>query len=150
MCDGSHDLIFSSIAYGENGILVLFSIVVAYETQRHIPNYNNYHKYHESAVINLTTMLAILLSSVCQAVLIILQLNRINDGALLVTTLRDCLWMYPIIYLLFAPKVYHTCCMITWPIHMHNWLVMVSYVIALDDYLTICNDVSVIIVIKGS
>ena len=78
---------------------------MAYETQRHIPKLKKYHNYYESAVINLTTMMAILLSSVCQAILIIFQLNRVQDGVLLVVTLRDCLWMYPMVYLLFVPKV---------------------------------------------
>ena len=78
---------------------------MAYQTQRHSPEQNKYRKYHESAVINLTTILAILLSSVCQAVLILLQLNRVQEGTLLIIALRDCLWMYPMIYLLFVPKV---------------------------------------------
>jgi len=80
-------------------------VLVAYETQSHIPKFEIYHKYHESAVINLTTILAVLLSSVCQAVVIIFYLNDQQEGVLLVITLRDCLWMFPIIYLLFIPKV---------------------------------------------
>ena len=84
---------------------MFFTILVAYQTQKHIPKVKKYRKYHESAVINLTTILAILLSSACQAVLVILQLNNIQEGILLIITLRDCLWMYPMIYLLFAPKV---------------------------------------------
>ena len=100
-----HELIFSGFAYVEDGILAVFSVLVAYETRKHAPKDAKYRKYHESAVINLTTILAVLLSSVCQAVLIILQLNRVNEGVLLIVTLRDCLWMYPMIYLLFAPKV---------------------------------------------
>ena len=56
-------------------------------------------------MINLTTILAILLSSICQVVLIMFLLNRIQEGVLLIVTLRDCLWMYPMIYLLFIPKV---------------------------------------------
>ena len=56
-------------------------------------------------MINLTTIFAVLLSSVCQAVLIIFELNNVQDGILLLVTLRDCLWMHPMIYLLFAPKV---------------------------------------------
>ena len=78
---------------------------MAYQTRKHIPKLKKYRNYHESAVINLTTILAILLSSVCQAVLIILQLNNVQEGILLIVTLRDCLWMYPMIYLLFVPKV---------------------------------------------
>ena len=96
---------FTSIAYAENIILAFLGVILAYQTQKHVPKYGNYHKYHESAVINLTTILTILLSSGCQAVLIIFQLNSVQEGVLLVTTLRDCLWMYPMIYLLFAPKV---------------------------------------------
>ena len=79
---------------------------MAYETQKHVPKYNKYHKYHESAVINLTTILAVLLSSLCQAILVILKLNEVQEGVLLVTTLHDCLWMFPMIYLLFIPKVH--------------------------------------------
>ena len=80
-------------------------MLVAYETQKHVPKYDKYNKYHESAVINLTTILAVLLSSICQVVVIIFHLNDQRAGVLLVITLRDCLWMFPIIYLLFIPKV---------------------------------------------
>ena len=77
-------------------------MLVAYETQKHLPKYNKLRKYHESAVINLTTILAVLLSTICQAILV---LKDQNEGGLLVITLRDCLWMFPMIYLLFIPKV---------------------------------------------
>jgi len=83
-------------------------MLVAYETQKHLPKYNKLHKYHESAVINLTTILAILLSTICEAILVIFILNEQKEGVLLVITLRDCLWMFPMIYLLFIPKV-NTC-----------------------------------------
>ena len=106
-CSGSHEFIFLALIYAEGGILALFTMVVAYETQRSLPKNSDfdYQKYHESAVINLTTMLAIVMSSICEAVLIILQLNNVKDGVLLVITLLDCLWMYPMICLLFVPKV---------------------------------------------
>jgi len=97
--------VFLAIYYGENCILALFSMIVAYETQKHVPKYNKLHKYHESAVINLTTILAVLLSTVCEAILVIFKLNDVQDGMLLVITLRDCFWMFPMIYLLFIPKV---------------------------------------------
>ena len=104
-CSGSHKFIFLGLAYAMGIILGIFSMVLAYETQKNLPQWNDLHKYRESAVINLTTMLAILLSSVCQAVYIIFRLSKLKDGALLVVTLQNCLWMYPIIYLLFVPKV---------------------------------------------
>jgi len=104
-CRGSHEFVFLSLAYVEDFILAVLSIVVAYETRKHIPRFNILYKYHESAVINLTTIFAVLLSSVCHTILIIFQLNEVQDGVLLVVTLRDCLWMYPMIYLLFVPKV---------------------------------------------
>ena len=104
-CNGSHELILLGIIHVEYGILAIFAVIMAYETQRNLPKDGNLHNYHESAVINLTTILAVLASFVCQAALIILQLNKVRDGILLVITLRDCLWMYPIIYLLFVPKV---------------------------------------------
>ncbi|XP_065916318.1 gamma-aminobutyric acid type B receptor subunit 1-like isoform X2 [Dysidea avara] len=102
-CRGDNEFVFLGIYYAENGLIALFSILVAYETQK---NLGNYHKYHESAVINLTTILAVLLSSICQVVVIIFRINQIQEGVLLVITLRDCLWMFPMIYLLFIPKVY--------------------------------------------
>jgi len=86
-------------------MLAIFSMLVAYETQKHVPKYTKYHKYHESAVINLTTILAVLLSSVCQVVVVIFHVNEVQEGILLLNTVRDCLWMFPMIYLLFIPKV---------------------------------------------
>ena len=104
-CKARREFIFIGISYADKGILALLSILVAYQTRKCIPRNSIYHKYNESAVINLTTILAILLSSICQAVLIIFRLNNIQEGLLLIVTLRDCLWMYPMIYLLFVPKV---------------------------------------------
>jgi len=86
-------------------MLALLSVLIAYETQKHVPKYDKLYKYHESAMINLTITLAVLLSLVCQAVVIIMLLNDQQEGILLVITLRDSLWMFPIIYLLFTPKV---------------------------------------------
>ena len=104
-CRGEYDVVFLAVTYAEDFTLALFSVLVAYETQRHIPRHNRLHKYHESAVVNLTTLLAVLLSSVCQVVLVIFKLNDVHAGILLLITLRDCLWMFPMIYLLFIPKV---------------------------------------------
>ncbi|XP_065916310.1 gamma-aminobutyric acid type B receptor subunit 2-like isoform X2 [Dysidea avara] len=102
-CSGDHGFIFLGVCYIEYVLLALFSILVAYQTQKNI---GVYRKHLESAVINLTTILAVLLSSICQVVVIILHLNDQQEGVLLVITLRDCLWMFPMIYLLFIPKVY--------------------------------------------
>ena len=104
-CSGSHEFVFFALVYSDGVILALFSMIVAYETQKNLPKCGDFHKYHESAVINLTTISAILLSSICQAVIIILRLNKVRIGILLVITLRDCLWLYPMIYILFLPKV---------------------------------------------
>ena len=104
-CKGPHEFIFLALAYTEDGILALFSILVAYQIRKHSPEQKKYRKYDESVVTDLTTILAILLSSICEMIVIIFQLNRVQDGVLLIITLRDCLWMYPIIYLLFIPKV---------------------------------------------
>lgn len=103
-CSGDHEYVFLGIYYLENGLLALFSILVAYETQRNIGGH--FRKHHESAVINLTTILAVLLSSICQTVVIIFRISQIQEGVLLVIALRDCLWMFPMIYLLFIPKVH--------------------------------------------
>ena len=101
-CSGDNELLFLAVYYTEYGLLALFSILVTYQTQKNI---GSYHEHLESAVINLTTILAVLLSSVCQVVVVIFHLGQIQEGVLLVIALRDSLWMFPMIYLLFIPKV---------------------------------------------
>ena len=101
-CTGDYELIFLGVRCVEYFLLALFSTLVAFQTQKNI---GIYFKHLESAVINLTTILAVLLSSVCQVVLIIFHLNDQQEGVLLLITLRNCLWMFPMIYLLFIPKV---------------------------------------------
>ena len=67
-CSGDHEFVFLAINFTIHAILALFSVLVAFVTQRHIPKVGNYHKYHESAVINLTSILAIIVSSMFQAI----------------------------------------------------------------------------------
>ncbi|XP_065892681.1 gamma-aminobutyric acid type B receptor subunit 2-like isoform X2 [Dysidea avara] len=110
VCSGEHEFVFLAVTFTLHAILALFSVLVAFVTQRHIPKIGSYHKYHESAVINLTTILAIIVSSICQAIVIIFRLNDVQEGTLLLITLRDCLWMYPMVYVLFTPKVYRVKC----------------------------------------
>lgn len=105
MCKGKHQLIFSTIIFIGDVILGLLSLVTAAKTKKHLPADKKYRKYHESAVINLTSIMAIILSSVCEAVIILFQLNDIHNGILLIITLRECLWLYPLSYLLLVPKV---------------------------------------------
>lgn len=105
MCKGKHQLIFSAIIFIGDVVLGLLSLVVAAKTKKYLPEDKKYRKYHESAVINLTSIMAIILSSVCEAVIILFQLNDIHSGVLLIITLRECLWLYPLSYLLFVPKV---------------------------------------------
>jgi len=104
-CRGEHEFTFLPIYYAKSVLLAVVSVLVAFQTQKHVPKYGKYHKYHESAVINLTTILAVVLSSVCRIIVIIFRINQIQEGVLLVITLRDSLWMFPMIYLLFIPKV---------------------------------------------
>ena len=105
MCKGKNYFIFSGIIFVGDIILGVLSLVVAAKTKKHLPADKKYRKYHESAVINLTTMMAIILSTICEAVLIMFQLNNVHNGVLLVIALRECLWLYPISFLLFIPKV---------------------------------------------
>ena len=105
MCKGKHQLIFSAIIFIGDVVLGLLSLVVAAKTKKYLPEDKKYRKYHESAVINLTSIMAIILSSVCEAVIILFQLKDIHNGVLLIITLRECLWLYPLSYLLFVPKV---------------------------------------------
>ena len=76
-CTGSHEFTFLALAYAENKILALFNMAVAYKTKKNLPKISDFHKYHESAVINLTTLSAILLSSVCEVLFIILRANKV-------------------------------------------------------------------------
>ena len=98
-------MIFSGTIIIGDVVLGLLSLVVASKTKKHLPADKKYRKYHESAVINLTSITAIILSSVCETVVILFQLNDIHNGILLIITLSECLWLYPLGYLLFAPKV---------------------------------------------
>ena len=86
-------------------MLGLLSAVMAYKTKKHLPEDKKYRKYHESAVINLTTMMALFLSTICEGIVILFLSLHIKNGLLLIITLRECFWLYPVIYLLFAPKV---------------------------------------------
>ena len=105
MCEGKYYFIFSAIVFVGDIILGVLSLVVAAKTKKYLPADKKYRKYHESAVINLTTIMAIILSSICEAILIMFQLNNVHNGVLLIIALRECLWLYPISFLLFIPKV---------------------------------------------
>lgn len=105
MCQGRHQLAFDTGLMIHRTILGLFSLKVAYETKKHLPTETKYRKYHESAVINLSTIVAIVPVFICEITAFLLWLNNIQTGLLLVITLRECIWMYPMSYLLFVPKV---------------------------------------------
>ena len=98
-------MIFNTILFIGNIILGLLSVSLALETKKRLSVDDEYRRYNESAVINLTTMSAVVLSSVCEAVLILFELNSLHCGILLIVTLRECLWLYPMSLLLFVPKV---------------------------------------------
>ena len=108
-CSGGHEFVFLATSFVFNSILAVFSMLVAFVTKRHVPKIGSYHKFHESAVINLTSILAIMMSSLCQVIVIIFRVNEIYEGTLLLVTLRDCLWMYPMVFVLFTPKVTNVC-----------------------------------------
>ena len=104
-CEGKYYLIFDGVLFTIDIVIALLSLILAFKTKKHLPADEKYRKYHESAVINLTSMTAIFLSSVCKAVIILFQQNHIHNGILLIITLRECLWLYPVSFLLFVPKV---------------------------------------------
>ena len=97
-------MIFDVVLLIYDIILGLLNAFIAYQTKKHLPVDEKYRKYHESAVINLTTMMAIILSSFSKLIVIFLQRNN-QDGILLVITLQECFWLCPVIFLLFMPKV---------------------------------------------
>ena len=103
-CRGSHQYVFDSVLLFGRNILLYSSIFLAYQAKMYFPEDRKYEKYHKFAVIKLITMLAILPSSLCEVIVIILEVNN-AQVALLVMALREWLWLYPITFLLFAPKV---------------------------------------------
>ena len=98
-------MIFDGVLFAGDIVLALLSLILAFKTKKHLPADKKYRKYHESAVVNLTSMIAIFLSSVSKAVIILFQQNHIYNGILLIITLRECVWLYPVSFLLFIPKV---------------------------------------------
>ena len=105
ICEGEYYLIFDAILFIGDIMLGLLSAVMSFKTKKHLPADKKYRKYHESAVINLTTMMAFFLSSICEAIVIVFLSNNYQNGILLLITLRECFWLYPVIFLLFIPKV---------------------------------------------
>lgn len=98
-------MIFNGLLFIGDIVLALVSVVLTLEIKKRLAMDTEYSSYNESAVINLTTMIAIILSSLCEVVLILFHLNDIHSGILLIITLRECLWLYPMSFLLFIPKV---------------------------------------------
>ena len=95
---------FDSVqSFGRN-ILLCTGVFLAYQTKKYFPKDRKYEKYHKSAAMKLITMLAILPSTLCEVIVIILEVNSAQVD-LLVMALREWLWLYPITFLLFAPKV---------------------------------------------
>jgi len=105
ICQGKHYFVFDTVLILIRAVLGILSLKIAFETKKHLPTEEKYRKYYESAVINLSTILAIIPSSICEVVVLIFQLSNIQNGLLLVIALRECLWMYTMSYLLFIPKV---------------------------------------------
>ena len=105
ICEGKYDLIFDAILFTGDIILVLLSLIMAFKTKKHLPADEKYREYHESAVVNLTSMTTIFLSTASKIVIILFQKNHIYNGILLITALHECVWLYPVSFLLFIPKV---------------------------------------------
>ena len=115
-CRGSHQYVFDSVqSFGRN-ILLYTGVFLAYQTKKYFPKDE---KYHKSAVMKLITMLAILPSTLCEVIVIILEVNS-TQVDLLVMALREWLWLYPITFFLFAPKV--SLCM-----HMYVYICINMY-----------------------
>ena len=108
MCHGQYYFVFNIVLILIRAVLGIFSLKVAFETKKHLPTEKKYRKYYESAVINLSTIVAIIPSSICEVIVLVFQLHNIQTGLLLVIALRECLWMYAMSYMLFIPKVSNT------------------------------------------
>ena len=105
MCEGKYHLIFDAVLFTGDIILALLSLIMAFKTKKHLPADEKYREYHESAVVNLTSMTTIFLSTASKIVIILFQKNHIYNGILLITALHECVWLYPVSFLLFMPKV---------------------------------------------
>ena len=122
-CQGNYYLLFDTVLILIRAVLGIFSLIIAFETKKHLPTEKKYRKYYESAVINLSTIVAIIPSSICEVVVLAFQLSNIQNGLLLVICLRECLWMYAMSFLLFVPKVsncYTIALNITFSLCTHN------------------------------
>ena len=108
ICKAKHHLIFDLVLIVIRTVLGIFSLTITFQIKKYLPTERRYRKYHESAVINLSTIMVIIPLSICELIVFLFQLNNIQTGLLLIITLRECLWMYPMSYLLFVPKVSNT------------------------------------------
>ena len=98
-------MIFDAVLFTGDITLGLMSAVLSYKTKKHLPADRKYRKYHETAVVNLTTIMSLFLSTSCEAVVIAFLSSDMHNGILLIITLRECFWLYPVVFVLFAPKV---------------------------------------------
>ena len=64
-CSGTHAFVFLAITYVEDIMLALLSVLIAFETQTHVPKYDKLYMYHESAVINTSCLVVLDMSSCC-------------------------------------------------------------------------------------
>jgi len=104
-CQGRYDLAFHTVLILIRTILGILSLKIAFETKKHLPTEEKYRKYYESAVINLSTIVSIIPSSICEVAIVLLYIHNQQTGLLLLIVLRECLWMYPMSFMLFIPKV---------------------------------------------
>ena len=104
-CEGKYYLIFDAVLFTGDITLALLSLIMAFKTKKHVPADEKYREYNESAVVNLTSITTIFLSSAFKIVIILFQKNHIYNGILLITALHECVWLYPVSFLLFIPKV---------------------------------------------
>lgn len=104
-CQGRYDIIFHIALFLIWVVLGIFSLKIAFETKKHLVTEEKYRKYYESAVINLSTIVAIMPSSICKIIVLLFQIHNQQTGLLLLITLFKCLWTHPMSYLLFVPKV---------------------------------------------
>ena len=105
ICKAKYHLVFDLVLILIRTILGIFSLTIAFQIKKHLPTEKKYRKYNESAVINLSTIMVIIPLTICELIVFLFHLNNMQTGLLLIITLRECLWMYPMSYLLFIPKV---------------------------------------------
>ena len=85
-------------------MLLLFGMFMAYQIKQNIKSF--YHKYNDSPIVNISSVLALTVSFGSVALLHLLHPTEETIGVLLlIIVLRDGIWMFPMLGFMYLPMV---------------------------------------------